>query len=178
MVKLRWIKLKLNERTAATLTELLIVIAVMGVAMLPASRALLTGFQTFVGENENMERVYDAHTTLEIINDKIRFYGTEVYGGVKIQNRKNDGSSDLELLIGDEDDGERIYLNKETNEIISLIESKQTVLLNHVQSMNFDETKHLDEEKNILSRFDIEIVIDKKEYGEQTFSTTIYLRNK
>lgn len=165
---------KIKNSKGVTLTELLIVIAVMGVALLPASQALFMGIETFVTENENMGRVYDGHTALEMITDKIRFNGTEVLTDIKIESITLDGEIREALKIKDE----YIYHNGD-QKIISSITGQQKVLLEHVESMTFDEIEYFDKDNTlVLSQFDISIVINKKEYGEQVFNTTIYLRNR
>ncbi len=175
MSKLLKIAKKIINNKGATLMELLIVIAVMGIALIPASQALFTGLETFVNENENMERVYDAHTTLEIITDKIRFNGTQSGRVIDIKTTAIDGSDRNTLIINTES----IYYHPEKMQIISKIGSKETILLENVQSMTFDNIERIGEDTNTtLSQFDIAIVVNKMDVGDQIFNTTIYLRNR
>ena len=165
---------KIRNIKGATLTELLIVIAVMGIALVPVSQALMTGFETFVTENENMERVYDGHTALEIITDKIRFNGNDVSKKIEIKDVVFNNEPKETLVF----ENESIYLN-DNGQIISSIDNIETILLENVKSMSFNNIEH--NENTIpkrLSQFDITIVINKKDYGEQNFNTTIYLRNR
>jgi hypothetical protein len=59
---------------------------------------------------------------------------------------------------------------------VSIQEEK--VLLENVSDLIFDNIIYKSEDsEQKISRFDISIVLEKKEYGQETFETTIYLRN-
>lgn len=171
----QWIRRYLQCQSGVTLMEVLIVIAVMGVAMIPASRTLMSGFQTFINENDNMERVYNAQTTLEIITDKIRFNGNSQSKKITLKDESIGGESFFALKIGNE----YIYYDSSQSAVISYKNAQKFILLENVSSFNFDNIEMVEINKvKYLSQFDIDLVISKKDLGNEAFSTTIYLRNR
>jgi len=167
------IRKKINDclcnSSGVTLIELLVVIAIMGVALAPASTALLLGFNIFATEDDNMQRVYDAQSTLDHITDILR-----VNGDLPVSVSKYPADTALSnnaLSV----DNIIIYYN-DSNKTVNKIENgTERTLLSNVASFGFDEIKKVDD---LIYRFDIFIVLERREYSNKTFKTTIYLRNK
>lgn len=169
----------LNNKQGVTLIELLIVIAVIGLAMVPASRALMNGLNTYATESENLERVYEAQDTLDYITDIIRVRAdkaisiVEVTGLSTIPNSEGVGRG---LKIDD-----TIIYQSNKNEIKIIEKGIDKVLLeNAVDFILPDEDIEYVTYKNVtkLSRFSVAIELEKREAPNETFKTMIYLRNK
>lgn len=175
---------KINNRRAVTMIELLIVIAVIGVALVPASTALVTGMNIFTNESEDMERVYEAQNAIDYITDSVRFNAHET---ISIVHKTIDTTEGDVLIIEESSTTEirTIYYDATDNSIKELTTNsddpdvkKTKTILKNVISLNFDNIILIgesDDEK--LSRFDVAIELEKREYGQETFETTIYLRN-
>lgn len=175
---------KINNRSAVTMIELLIVIAVIGVALLPASTALVTGMKNFTVESDNMERVYEAQNAIDYITDSVRFNANE---SISIVKKMVDGTEETVLIIEENSRTEirTIYHDATDNSIKEMTTDsddpdvkKTKTILENVKALNFDNIVLIGESDDMtLSRFDVAITLEKREYGQETFETTIYLRN-
>lgn len=186
IIKKIWWPLK--SRKGVTIVELLVVIAVISVAVVPASQALFSGMNTYATETENMERVYKAQNTLDYITDRVRFNAHKKISIVDVNSidnfPPNEGIGHA-LLI----ENTAIYynginqikeyrLNEEDNYTTSiLLEHANGLVFNHKEEITI-ETEGVSTKESRLSRFDVAVTIEKKDYGEESFKTTVYLRNK
>jgi len=183
------LKEQLNSEDGVTIVELLVVIAVIGIAMIPASTALMNGMNTYAVENENMVRVYDAQSTLDYITDMVRFNADQKIDIVD--------PSAVAVLISDFPDtaavGKVLVINtvaiyhNGTDTIYEFEKNAPTVLLENATALTFDHIEKVTKKvvsaedtttEDKLSRFDVAIALEKREYGDELFKTTIYLRNK
>lgn len=166
--------IQVNNKRGVTLVELLIVIAVIGVALVPASTALLTGMDTFATENDNMQRVYEAQNTVDYITDVVRKHADESINFVANPNEVLDGEGlwvDDRVFYYDGAD----HTLKELNEV----DTSTRVLLENATALDFDNRVYIKKnDVDVLSSFDIAIGLEKRAYGSEVFETTIYLRNK
>jgi prepilin-type N-terminal cleavage/methylation domain-containing protein len=180
----------LKNKQGVTIVELLVVIAVIGIAMVPASQALINGMNAYATETENMERVYDAQNTLDYITDRVRFNAHKKISIVDVNSISNFPANEgvgnalmienTAIYYNGSDQIKEYKLNEDDNYTLS-------ILLEHANGMVFDhkevitietEDKGVITKESKLSRFDVAIRLEKKNYDEETFRTTVYLRNK
>lgn len=165
----RFMSKKLNNHLGITMVELLVVIAIIGVALAPASTALVTGLNMFAVETDNMERIYDAQSALDYITDVVRVNGDK---RLSITKYPEDGTLDGNALKIDD----VIVYYDDTDSTIKKIEKGISgLLLENVAALRFDNIKSTED---VVNRFDVAIELIQRDYGNETFETTIYLRNQ
>lgn len=181
---------RLKNKQGVTIVELLVVIAVIGVAMVPASQALMNGMNSYATETENMERIYDAQSTLDYITDRVRFNANKKIAIVDVNSISNFPADEgignalvienTAIYYNGSDQIKEYKLGEDDNYTLSiLLEHANGLVFDHKEVITIEtEDQGVITEESKLSRFDVAVKIDKKDYGGETFRTTVYLRNK